>query len=251
MTDAVSLSVLFAIVGAVVGSFVGASVIRVPEGRGIVTGRSACDSCGAILSAFELIPIFSFAIQRGRCRHCRTRIAIDQLFAELGCSAAGLLATLSSNEILDMIALSLFVWVLVAVALLDARHHWLPDLLTLPLVIAGLVRPSGLDGPTLSDRLAGAVIGYAILELLRRCYRWARHRDGLGGGDPKLFAAIGMWLGVGALPWIMLGAGLLGLLTVAWRAIRGNQISRVDRLPLGTLLAIAAVIIMPLQAQVG
>ncbi len=91
----------------------------------------------------------------------------------------------------------------------------------------------------------GAVLGYAILEAIRRLYRRLRERHGLGAGDPKLLAAIGAWLGVEALPWIVLiGAGL-GLIVVALRHARSMPLSRYDRLPLGTGLALAVICLIP------
>ena len=236
---------VFALFGAIIGSFVGAAVLRIPAGRSIVAGRSSCDSCGAVLGVAELVPILSFLWQRGRCRHCHARIAVDQPIAEVACAAVGLLAAYAAGEIVRAALLALFGWTLVALALLDARHHWLPDKLTLPLLVAGLVGAFVSPVPDLLDRAAGAVLGYVLLECLRYAYRHARHREGLGGGDPKLLAAIGAWLGVAALPWIILLAGVLGLSLVALQRVRGHHLSRTDRLPLGTLMAIAAVAMMP------
>jgi leader peptidase (prepilin peptidase)/N-methyltransferase len=244
----ISIALTFALLGAIVGSFVGAAVLRVPAGRGVITGRSSCDSCGTVLIPIELFPILSFAWQRGRCRHCDAGIAVDQPIAEVGCAVVGLLATVSADGIGGMILFALFGWTLIALALLDARHHWLPNMLTLPLVVTGLASVVLVPTPALIDRLCGAVIGYGLLEALRIVYRRLRKREGLGGGDPKLFAAIGAWLGVEALPWVMLAAGVFGLLVVAIRAARGHRVSRFDRLPLGTLLAVAAIAVMPLGA---
>jgi leader peptidase (prepilin peptidase)/N-methyltransferase len=244
----IAIALTFALFGAIVGSFVGAAVLRVPAGRGIVTGRSSCDSCGTVLTPIELVPILSFAWQRGRCRHCDAKIAIDQPIAEVGCAIVGMLASVSADSIGGMILFALFGWTLIALALLDARHHWLPNILTLPLIVAGLASVVLVPNPALIDRLCGAAVGYCLLEALRIVYRRLRKREGLGGGDSKLFAAIGAWLGVEALPWVMLAAGLFGLLVVAIRAARGHHVSRFDRLPLGTLLAVAAIAIMPLGA---
>jgi leader peptidase (prepilin peptidase)/N-methyltransferase len=237
---------VFALFGAIIGSFVGAAVLRMPAERGIVAGRSSCDGCGTILRPVELVPILSFAWQRGRCRHCHARIAIEQWIAEIACSLVGLLAACTTGEITGAMSLALFGWTLVALALLDVRHHWLPDRLTLPLVAAGLASAFVLPEPGPFDRIAGAIFGYALLEGLRYLYRHIRHREGLGGGDPKLLAAIGAWLGTEALPWVILVAGILGLALVALQRIRGHRLSGSDRLPLGTLLAIAAITMMPI-----
>lgn len=236
---------VLALFGSIVGSFVGAFVLRLPKGRGFVSGRSSCDSCGAVLGPAELVPIFSFACLRGHCRHCDAAIAIDQPIAEISCAVAGLLAAGATGNFAEAVPLALFGWTLVALALLDARHQWLPDKLTVPLLAAGLASGFYLAEPSPIDRVAGAILGYGILEGLRYVYRHYRGREGLGGGDPKLLAAIGAWLGVQALPWVILLAGTLGLLFVALQRVRGRQLSLTDRLPLGTLLAIAAIVLMP------
>ena len=92
----------------------------------------------------------------------------------------------------------------------------------------------------LEERLIGAAAGFLALALIAFAYRRLRGREGLGGGDPKLLAAIGAWLGWQQLPFVMLGAGLLGLAAVLLRAARGETIAATDRLPLGTLMALAA-----------
>ena len=108
---------------------------------------------------------------------------------------------------------ALFGWVLLTLALLDAGHFWLPDKLTLPLLLLGLAI---VNEPPLLHRLIGAAAGYAVLALIALAYRAARGREGLGGGDPKLLAAIGAWLGWQALPFVLLAASLAGL---AWAGI--------------------------------
>jgi leader peptidase (prepilin peptidase)/N-methyltransferase len=246
-----TIALTFALFGAIVGSFVGVVALRLPAGRGIVAGRSSCDACGTVLGPTELVPILSYLWQRGRCRHCRAAVAIDQLIAEVGCMLVGLLAALSADDVPAMLALSAFGWTLVALALLDARHHWLPDTLTLPLLIAGIAFALMAADHRLIEHIAGAILGYLLLEGLRQLYRRVRLQEGLGGGDSKLLAAIGAWQGVEALPWVVLLAALLGLSVVAYRRARGTPMSRTDRLPLGTFLAIAAITLMPVAWRLG
>jgi leader peptidase (prepilin peptidase)/N-methyltransferase len=95
-------------------------------------------------------------------------------------------------------------------------------------------------GPALADRAIGAAAGFAVLEAIRLGYRRLRGREGMGGGDPKLLAAIGAWVGAFQLPFVLLGAGLLGLAGVALMRLRGQEVRATSRLPLGTLMAVAA-----------
>ena len=228
-----------AILGAIIGSFVATLVLRWPVERSVLAGRSACDTCGRTLRVGELIPLLSIAVQRGRCRVCGA--AIDPLHwqIELACALAGCVA-FGVAPGLAGIAGALFGWTLIALITLDLRHFWLPDKLTLALALSGLA--AGLAGltPSLSDRIYGGVAGYLSLALIAISYRHLRGREGLGGGDPKLLGAIGLWLGWQALPLVVLGGSGAGLLWVTVRALRGNAVSATDHLPLGALLGTAA-----------
>jgi leader peptidase (prepilin peptidase)/N-methyltransferase len=124
--------------------------------------------------------------------------------------------------------------------LLDLIHHWLPDRLTLPLIPLGLLAAWGGFGPPLEERAIGAAAGFAVLWIIAFAYRRLRKREGMGGGDPKLFAALGAWLGWTQLPFVLLGAGLFGLAAIALMRARGRRVSAADRLPLGTLMVLAA-----------
>lgn len=227
------------VLGAIVGSFLATVLIRWPARRSALGGRSACDGCGTALGPAELVPVLSWAIQRGRCRRCGAAIDIRHPAMEIGAALIGLFAALALPPVAALIT-AMFGWWLLLLAAFDAEHQWLPDRLTLPLVPAGLLVAWLRIGPVLEDRLIGAVAGFAVLAGIALLYRLLRGRRGLGGGDPKLLAAIGAWLGWAQLPLVLLGAGLVGLAAIAARRLRGERVAATDRLPLGTLMAIAA-----------
>lgn len=131
-------------------------------------------------------------------------------------------------------------WLLLLLAVLDWRHLWLPDRLTLALGVAGLVANMAGIGPGIRDALIGAVAGFASLALVAAAYRRIRGREGLGGGDPKLLAAIGAWTGWAALPAIVLVASVLGLIVAVLLLFGGRCKGPLLQLPLGTFLAVAA-----------
>lgn len=223
-----------AVIGAIIGSFVGALAVRWPE-RSIASGRSACDGCGATLRPWELVPLLSYVLLRGRCARCGSAIDARQPLAELGGAAVGA-AALWVAPGWPGLAGALFGWALMALALLDARHFWLPDRITLPLAAAGLA----LGLPPLAERIAGAAAGWLALTLIARAYARARGRIGLGAGDAKLLAAIGAWLGWRDLPGVVLAACLIGLGWALAAHLRGQAISAATRMPFGTLMALAA-----------
>ncbi len=226
------------VLGAIAGSFLATILIRWPQGRGAMTGRSPCDAGDAALGPGELVPVLSYLVARGRCRRCGARIDPKHVAVELAAALVGIVAFLGHSLPLGLIT-ALLGWWLLLVALLDLEHQWLPDRLTLPLIPLGLlVAWMGL-GPQLVERLAGAAIGWGGLALIALGYRALRGRDGLGGGDPKLLGALGAWVGAYHLPFVLLGAGVIGLGSALLMRLRGEEDGAATRLPLGTFLALA------------
>lgn len=226
------------LLGAIFGSFIAVVAVRWPEGRSASNGRSQCDSCGKMLRAHELVPVLSYAVQAGKCRGCGAPIAVSHPVIELLGLAVGVIAGLAAPGWEGM-AGAVFGWLLLSLAAIDLRAFWLPNVLTGPLAAFGLVAGLG----TLSDRLIGGVAGFAVLWAVATGYRHLRGREGLGGGDPKLFGAIGCWLGWMALPRVLLAACILGLAIVLALRLVGNKMAATDRMPFGALLAPAAFVI--------
>lgn len=227
--------------GAIWGSFIAALCSRWPRNEGVTRGRSRCESCHHVLSPVDLVPIVSFVFLRGRCKYCHAKIGGDALAVEVFAAAVGSLSffLLPAPQAL---AAAIFGWLLLPLIVLDLRHFWLPDRLIILLALIGAVL-----GPLLSpdigfaDRLIGAIAGYLALEGIRRLYEMLQKRDGMGAGDPKLFAALGIWLGWQLLPIILLLASLLGLFSVFANRIIGAKTP--DALPLGSFLGLAAILI--------
>ncbi|HET7816196.1 MAG TPA: prepilin peptidase [Sphingomicrobium sp.] len=220
--------------GAIVGSFLATLIVRWPRGEQVTTGRSECDSCRRRLRPAELVPVLSGLASGGKCRSCGAPIDPTHMRIEL--AAAGLAAlALALHPNAQGAAAAAFWLLLLAPAVLDARHYWLPDALTLAVGTGGLLIGGLATGVPLTERLIGGAAGLAGLWLIGEGYRIARGRHGLGAGDPKLLGAIGLWTGWQALPTILLLAALAGL-----AAAVAQRRSRFDRMPFGTLLVAGA-----------
>lgn len=228
-----------AILGAIFGSFIGALVVRWPAGRSILTGRSRCDACGTALEPWQLAPILSFVLLRGRCAACSARIGWQSLAIELGAALIGAVS-LALHPGAQGLAIGAFGWLLLPLALLDLRHYWLPHPLTAALALGGLASAALDLPPDWTSRLIGAGAGLAGLWLVALLYRLMRGREGLGGGDPLMLGAIGLWLGWQALPLVLLIASGLGLAAALVLQRRGHDLGAATRFPLGTLMALAA-----------
>ena len=221
-----------------VGSTLGVVVRRLPAGRPVAWSRSACEACGHTLGPLELVPILSYLALRGRCRECGSFIAPMHLAIELAAVAVAISAAAvdAGNAVWAGCALG---WTLLALAWIDASTFWLPDALTLPLLLAGLAATWWLQPWALADHALAAAIAYTLFRLVAWSYRRLRGRDGLGEGDAKLFAAGGAWLGLAGLPPVLIGAALVGLLWAGLSALRGRRQTATTALPFGPCLAAA------------
>lgn len=239
MTDTAAWALALFVLGAIAGSFLANLAIRWPRRQSVMRGRSACDACGKTLGVGELIPLVSAVIQRGRCRGCRAAIDPRHWQIELGCALIGAAAGFVVAGP-GALAGAVFGWLLLTLAAMDVAEFWLPDALSATLAVAGLA--SGIAGiaPDLTERVIGGAGGFATLWLIAYAYRRLRGREGLGGGDPKLFGAIGLWLGWRMLPIVLLLASLVGLALVLTAMLSGRKVARDTRLAFGALLAVAA-----------
>ncbi len=242
------LAALWLAFAACVGSFLSMLVHRLPlildaqaEGRepplSLSRPASHCPVCGHRLGLLENIPLLGWVLAGGRCRHCKTAIPVRYLALEavsLGW-AAGCLVAFGASAPLAVIGWSVFGWFLLAAAVMDARSMWLPDVLTLGLLWAGLLfslHPQA--GVTPREAIVAAAAGWLALAALGGLWKLLRGVDALGGGDAKLLAAFGAWMGIEPLPWIVMGAFGLFVLGAMVRSTKGPA-------PLGPMLCVVAV----------
>lgn len=229
-------AVVVLIIAPFVGSFAGALVRRLPMEHPQLWERSCCESCGTKLKPRELIPLLSYALQRGRCRHCQAAISAFHPLIELAALAVAALAvTIGAPE--TLVADCVLGWTLLTLAWIDIRTLLLPDILTLPLLLAGLGEAWLNDPDALFDRAMGAAIGWAGFVGLAWLWRRLRGIDALGQGDAKLLAVGGAWLGWAALPNVLLIAASCGLVG----ALIGGRgrVSTTQVLAFGPWLALA------------
>jgi leader peptidase (prepilin peptidase) / N-methyltransferase len=226
------------VAGPFVGSFLGVVVERLPAGRPLASGRSRCDACGATLGAKDLVPIASWLWQRGRCAHCRAELSAFYPIIELAALAVAASAALLVSGWLLLVS-CLLGWTLLTLAAIDQRHFLLPDILTLPLIPAGLLVAFALDPALVTSHLVGALAGFAAFAAIAFVYKRLRRREGLGLGDAKLLAAAGAWLGWQALPGVVVIAAVCALAVALARAVMGDRLSATTKIAFGSYLALA------------
>ena len=205
--------------------------------------RSHCPHCQTPIRARDLIPVVSWLFRRGRCAHCQGKISLRYPVVELLSAILAVIAWQQAGTPMLAIAIYTFSMTLVVGGLIDWDSQWLPDRITLPLMWAGLFLASIGQNPlglSLSHAVWGAMAGYLVFWSMAGIFRAVTGRDGLGGGDTKLLAALGAWLGGLVLPQLLLMSSLLGLGIALWFRLReGKQ----GEFPFGPALAVSGLIL--------
>jgi leader peptidase (prepilin peptidase) / N-methyltransferase len=219
--------------GMITGSFVGVVADRVPVGRSIVAPRSACPSCGTQIAAYDNIPVISWLMLRGRCRTCHTRIPARYPLIELAVGLSFAATTLVLYDDPAALALGLvFVGVLAAITLTDLERRVIPNAILLVGSVIGLAVVAATDPSSLPERAAAAAGAGAFLLLFALVYP-----RGMGMGDVKLAAVMGLFLGVSVVPALFIGI-VLGALVGFWLMLRYGPEARKHAVPFGPFLAI-------------
>lgn len=238
------LPLVFAMLaGAAIGSFIGTALVRWPEDRSVLAGRSACDACGVQIGMRDLVPLWSWLGLRGQCRTCGAPIGLWQPGCEIGGAVIGGAAVWLAPPALALPAMVLGWWLLL-LGVIDARHLWLPrgPVALLAASGAGFVLLRAWQEASLAPvlmALAGGVLGFGMLWGVARGYRMVRGREGMGGGDPPLLGAIGVWIGPMGVIGTVIGASVLGLAAALVMLLARRPVARDTALPLGTLMALA------------
>ena len=207
----------------------------------LVVPRSACPSCGHLISAIENVPVLSWLALGGKCKGCKTPISRRYPIVELLTGAlSGFIARHFGFGMAAAGAL-LFTWAMIALTFIDLDTFFLPDSITLPLLWLGLLFNINATFVGLSSAVIGAVAGYLSLWSVYWAFKWATGKEGMGYGDFKLLAAIGAWLGWTMLPLTILLSSLVGAaigIVLIVFAGRGRSVP----IPFGPYLAIAGMI---------
>jgi leader peptidase (prepilin peptidase) / N-methyltransferase len=227
--------------GLIVGSFANVCIHRLPLGQSVVTPRSRCPHCGAAISAWDNVPILSYALLRGRCRYCRAPISLRYPLVEAanGLLYLGLALQLAPTP--RSLVLMAFVTALLVLSLIDLDHRQLPNVITLPGIAVGLAASLLPGPPTPLSAAGGAAGGYLTFLLMAKAWRRFRHVDALGEGDWKLAAMLGACLGWQQMLLTVFLASLTGSVVGVALIVFGRRSSQYP-LPFGTFLGVAGIV---------
>ena len=225
------VAVAVVLIGLVIGSFLNVVIARVPERRSLVHPRSSCPGCGTMIAWYDNIPILSFLALRGRCRACAMPIPWRYPLVEAVTGALFLAAYAAFGLTLDAAVAAVLLAALVAITAIDLQYQIIPDVISLPGILAGCLANVATGRVPWVDSLLGIVVGGGLFMVIILA-----SGGGMGGGDMKLGAMLGAFLGwkvvlVAVFAAVILGGSLaLGLLASGKRG-------RKDPIPFGPFLA--------------
>lgn len=241
-----NIQMIFAFVfGLTVGSFLNVCIYRIPLKKSIVTPPSGCTACGNRIKFYDNIPVLSYLILRGRCRNCGVHFSMLYPAVEL---ATGLISmalltrfNLFNNSLPQYFIFFSFVSALICISFIDLEHQIIPDVISIPGIIAGFILSLLFNHVTWVSSLIGIISGGGILFIVALVFEALTKKEGMGGGDVKLLAMIGAWLGWKAVPFVILASSLAGsILGVVALLLSGKGLR--TKIPFGPFLAFGAIL---------
>lgn len=245
-----ALLVLAAVFGAVVGSFLNVVILRLPkEDASIVFPASHCPLCKQPLTWYENIPLLSYLVLRGRCRTCKAPISWQYPFVE---AAMAILAAVVLHRFglsFELFLYALFCAALLVIIFIDIHHQIIPDSISLPGIVVGFAGSFLNQTVTWQQSALGILLGGGLLYAVAYGYYVLTKREGMGGGDIKLLAMIGAFLGWQSLLYVVFASSLTGSV-VGVAAMLKQRKGGQTRIPFGPFLAIAALSYLFLQQYI-
>ena len=236
----IPLYFFFAVVGAAVGSFLNVCIWRLPQGTSIVRPSSHCPKCLHPIRFYDNIPVISYLLLRRKCRDCAERISFRYPAVEIITAAMALLIIWKFGFTAQALFAFLFTCALIVITFVDLDHQIIPDIITLPGIPLFFLISIFVMGLPLKDALLGLLIGGGCLYAVALAYELIAKREGMGGGDIKLLAMIGAFLGWRSLLFVLLTSSLLGAIVgIALMIAKGRDMKYA--VPFGPFLSVAAV----------
>ncbi|MFA5585827.1 MAG: prepilin peptidase [Saccharofermentanales bacterium] len=229
------------LLGAIVGSFLNVCIYRIPAGESIVRPASRCPKCGQAIRWYQNVPILSWLLLRGKCAACGVAISPRYPFVEALTGVLFALVVYRFGLQYFVPVLWIFAAALVVITFIDLDHQIIPDVISLPGIGIGFLCSFVIPWISWTDSLIGILLGGGSLYLVAAGYQWLTKKEGMGGGDIKLLAMIGAFLGWKAvLPVIFLSSLIGSLIGVPVMLVKkaDGQLA----IPFGPFLALGAVI---------
>jgi len=232
-------AILSFIFSAVVGSFLNVCIYRIPLLQSIAYPPSHCPSCNKGIKWYDNIPLVSYIILRGRCRHCHTHIPFRYFFVELITGILGLFLYLKYGLSIHMLIFFIFSCFLIVGSFIDLSFMIIPDKISITLIVLGIASSYFTIG--ILESVLSAAFGFALLYLVAVLGKLAFKKDAMGGGDIKLMAGIGAFLSIKGVVFVLFCASFLGsIIGLTLIGLGYKKLS--NQIPFGPFLSLSAII---------
>ena len=232
--------IVFIIFGAIVGSFLNVCIFRLPKEESIIWPGSHCPHCKKPIKFYDNIPIISYLFLKGECRQCHGSISVQYPLVEGITALSSLLLIMKFGPSFAYLIYFAFVAALIVITVIDLYHQIIPDVISLPGIGVGLLASLLTSQISFSNSLLGILCGGGSLFLIATGYQWLFKREGMGGGDVKLLAMIGAFLGWKAVIVTILLGSLIGSITgIILMVSKGKDFKYA--IPFGPFLSLGAV----------
>lgn len=234
------------LIGLCVGSFVNVCIYRLPKSKQVLLGRSYCPKCKKKIKWFDNIPVLSYFLLNGKCRSCKKKISPQYFIIELLIGIGFLLIFLNYQNYFASVLLSILLAMYVMIFFIDLKHFIIPDPLNFGVIILALVKNFLPDLNLVFTQniilsIIGGIVGYSLIWIIIYLYRTFKKIEGMGLGDAKLMAGIGLLFGWPSVPFILFVSAVLGLLLVMPSLLKKKR-SLKSEIPFGPYIITAGVI---------
>jgi len=239
-------SLLIFALGACLGSFANVCIYRLPKNEQLVNGRSFCPKCKKKISWFDNLPLISFFLLNRKCRNCNKIISSRYFIVELITGITFLLIYLSFDNLITYIFLFILSLILIIIFFIDLENFIIPDSLNFSIIILGLSKNFLPNFNTnliheINQSIIGGIVGYLSIWLIIFLYKTFKKIDGMGLGDAKLMAGIGILFGWQSIPFVLFVSSILGLIFVVPSLLKRQKTMR-SEIPFGPFIIVACLI---------
>ena len=242
--------ILVVILGGLWGSFANVCIYRLPQEKGVVSGRSYCPKCKKKIVWYDNIPLISYFLLSGKCRKCKKKISFQYALVEF----ISILSFLIVYYLYGISLTSVFLMILslsfIIIFFIDLKHYIIPNVLTFSMMVLGFVKSFDPNlnpmFPNYINSLIGGIIGFGIIWLIIFFYKQIRKKEGMGLGDAKLFAVIGFWFGWISIPFIIFLSSVIALISVVPDLMKNSK-KMSTQIPFGPYIILGTIFYLVFQ----
>ena len=237
--------ILVVILGGLWGSFANVCIYRLPQDKGVVSGRSYCPKCKKKIVWYDNIPLISYFLLNGKCRKCKKKISSQYSLVEF----INILSFLTIYYLYGIALTSVLLMILslsfIIIFFIDLKHFIIPNVLTFSMMALGFVKSFDPNlnpmFPNYINSLIGGIFGYGIIWSIIFFYKQIRKKEGMGLGDAKLFAVIGFWFGWISIPFIIFLSSVIALISVVPDLMKNSK-KMSTQIPFGPYIILGTLI---------